>query len=146
MQPILVPVDDSDCSQRALDFAVELASSLGAGLVVCHVLELSRAAVMTGGQAQLIPESLELLRAQGKNIVDRAVARASAKVHATPAMPEGAPVEQIENLALELSPAFIVLGSHGRTGLDRLVMGSVAEGVVRAAPVPVMVFPCRHRA
>jgi nucleotide-binding universal stress UspA family protein len=43
-----------------------------------------------------------------------------------------------------LNANFIVLGSHGRTGLDRLVMGSVAEGVVRAAPVPVMVFPCRH--
>jgi nucleotide-binding universal stress UspA family protein len=145
MKPILVPVDGSDCSMRALDFAVELASSLAAEIVVCHVLDLSRAAAMSGGAAQLVEESMELLRTEGKEILDRAVARAGAKVRVSTRVPEGAPVEQIERLAAELPATFIVLGSHGRTGLDRLLMGSVAEGVVRAASVPAMVVPCRAR-
>jgi nucleotide-binding universal stress UspA family protein len=144
MKPILVPVDGSDCSMRALDFAVELASSLAAEIVVCHVLDLSRAAAMSGGAAQLVEESMELLRTEGKEILDRAVARAGTKVHVSTRVPEGAPVEQIERLAAELPATFIVLGSHGRTGLDRLLMGSVAEGVVRAASVPAMVVPCRR--
>lgn len=142
MKPILVPVDGSDCSMRALDFAVELASSLAAEIVVCHVLDLSRAAAMSGGAAQLAEESMELLRTEGKDIVDRALARAGAKVPVSARLPEGAPVEQIEQLAAELPADFIVLGSHGRSGLQRLLMGSVAEGVVRAASVPAMVVPC----
>ncbi len=144
MKAILVPVDGSDCSMHALDFAVELASSLGAEIVVCHVLDLSRAAAMSAGAAQLVEESMQLLRTEGKEIVDRAVARAGAKVPVSTRVPEGAPVEQIEQLAAELPANFIVLGSHGRTGLDRLLMGSVAEGVVRAASVPAMVVPCRR--
>jgi nucleotide-binding universal stress UspA family protein len=143
MKPILVPVDGSDCSMHALDFAVELASSLAAEIVVCHVLDLSRAAAMSGGAAQLVAESMEVLRTEGKDILDRAVARAGAKVHVSTRVPEGAPVEQIERLAAELPANFIVLGSHGRTGLDRLLMGSVAQGVVRAASVPAMVVPCK---
>jgi nucleotide-binding universal stress UspA family protein len=142
MKPILVPVDGSDCSMRALDFAVELASSLAAEIVVCHVLDLARAAAISAGAAQLAEESMELLRSQGKEIVERAVARASSKVQVSARVPEGAPVEQIEQLAAELPANFIVLGSHGHSGFERLLMGSVAEGVVRAATIPVMVVPC----
>ncbi|HEY1884205.1 MAG TPA: universal stress protein [Candidatus Cybelea sp.] len=142
MKPILVPVDGSDCSMHALDFAVELASSLGAEIVICHVLDLGRAAAMSAGAAQLVEESIEVLRAEGKEIIDRAVARAGSKVHVSARVPDGAPVEQIERLAAELPASFIVLGTHGRSGLERLLMGSVAEGVVRAASVPAMVVPC----
>ena len=90
----------------------------------------------------LVEESIQLLRAEGKEIVDRAVARAGAKVPVSARVPEGAPVEQIEQLAAELPANFIVLGTHGRSGLELLLMGSVAEGVVRAASVPAMVVPC----
>ncbi len=127
---------------HALDFAVELASSLAAEIVVCHVLDLGLAAAMSGGAAQLVEESIEVLRAEGKEIIDRAVARAGTNVHVSARVPEGAPVEQIERLAAELPANFIVLGTHGRSGLERLLMGSVAEGVVRAASVPAMVVPC----
>jgi nucleotide-binding universal stress UspA family protein len=143
MKPILVPVDGSDCSMRALDFAVELASAVAADIVVCHVLDLARAAAMSAGAAQLVEESMELLRTEGREIVERSAERARSKVHVTIRMPEGAPVDQIERLGVELPAYVIVLGSHGRSGFERLLMGSVAEGVVRAAPVPVMVVPCK---
>jgi nucleotide-binding universal stress UspA family protein len=145
VNPVLVPVDGSDCSQRALDAAVDFAAPLGTELVVCHVIDLSRAAVMSGGEPQLVAGCLEELRSEGTQILDDAVKCIGGRVKVSTRALEGAPVEEIERAAAETSPSFIVIGSHGRSGLSRLVMGSVAEGVVRAAPVPVMVVPCgRH--
>lgn len=142
MNPILVPVDGSECSLRALDLAAALGAKLGTSIVVCHVLDIGRAAAMSGGEPQLVAGCLEALKSEGKEIVDEAVKRVAAGIEVSSRTPEGAPVEEIERLAGELVPSFIAIGSHGRTGLDRLMMGSVAEGVVRHAPVPVMVVPC----
>lgn len=143
---ILVPVDGSDRSLRALDVARDFAASLVAGLVVCHVVDLSRAAVLSGGAAQLVPGCLEELQSEGSTILAGALERVGNRVSATSCIAEGAPVAEIERLAAEIRPSLIVIGSHGRTGLSRLVMGSVAEGVVRAAAVPVMVVPREKRA
>lgn len=144
MNQILVPLDGSDCSLRALDEAVDFALNLKTGLVLCHVVDVSRAAVMSGGEPQLIAGCLEEVQAEGKHVVRQAVARVAGRVAVTTRSVEGMPAEQIERLAAEIQPSFIVMGSHGRTGLKRLVMGSVTEGVVRASPVPVMVVPCAH--
>ena len=142
---ILVPVDGSEYSTHALDVATDLAATLDAELVVCHVVDLAKAATLSGGEAQLVPGCLEELESEGKAILDAALARAGSRVRVSSRVAEGVPVEEIERLAAELRPTFIVIGSHGRTGLTRLVMGSVAEGVVRAAPVPVMVVPSKHK-
>ncbi|MFY9718145.1 MAG: universal stress protein [Candidatus Cybelea sp.] len=136
---ILVPVDGSECATHALDVAAAFAASLDAPLVVAHVVDLTQAAVMSGGQPQLVPESIEVLRSEAKAIVDEAVSHVADRVATSSRTPEGAPVEEIERLAAELPASFIAIGSHGRGGLTRLLMGSVAEGVVRAGSVPVMV-------
>ncbi len=140
---ILVPTDGSECAARALETAITFARSLNAEIVVCHVVDVAQAAVMSGGEAPLVEGSLAILETDGAHILDAAVARAASEVRASSLTAEGRPVEEIERLAGELQPAFIVIGSHGRTGLERAVMGSVAEGVVRSAPVPVMVVPRR---
>lgn len=145
MNPILVPVDGSDCSSRALDFAAELAAKLGSPIVLCHVLDVGRAAAMSGGEPQLIAGCLDMLETEGKEIIDEAVARVTSGVAVSSRTPEGEPVEEIERLASELKPSFIAIGTHGRTGLSRLMMGSVAEGVVRKARFPVMVVPCTQK-
>lgn len=142
---ILVPTDGSECAAHALETAIEFAKLLGAELVLCHVVDISQAAVMSGGEAQLIEGSLEVLEADGARILGDALARASLDVHASTRSAQGEPIDEIERLAGELQPAFIVIGSHGRTGLGRALMGSVAEGVVRRAPVPVMVVPAKGR-
>jgi nucleotide-binding universal stress UspA family protein len=145
MNPILVPVDGSDCSRRALDVAVDFAGTLGAEIVVCHVADLSRAATMSGGEPQLVGGALEELQVEGAQILADAVKQIAGRVPASTRAGEGTPVEEIDRIASQIVPSFIVVGSHGRSGLRRLVMGSVAEGVVRAAPVPVMVVPCAHQ-
>lgn len=141
----MVPVDGSDHSLRALDVACDFAASLGAELVVGHVVDLARAATLSGGQAQLVPGCLEELQSEGRAILAAALDRVHGRVTASSRIGEGEPVDDIERLAAEIRPAFIVIGSHGRTGLSRAVMGSVAEGVVRGAPIPVMVVPSKRK-
>lgn len=145
MKPrILVPVDGSDYSIRALDIAIRLAGSLDAEIVVCHVVDLAKAATMSSGEAQLAAGALDILETEGQRIVDDAVERAVPSVATSSRIVQGEPIGEIDRLANELQPLFIVIGTHGRTGLSRLVMGSVAEGVVRRAPVPVMIVPPEH--
>jgi nucleotide-binding universal stress UspA family protein len=138
---LLVPVDGSECSLKALDAAIELATSLDAPVTVCHVVDLAKAGILSGGQPQLVPESIEILDAEGRRVLADATERAVSIVKLSSRCVEGMPVDEIERLAGELAPALIVMGSHGRTGLERVVLGSVAEGVVRRAPVPVMIVP-----
>ena len=138
---ILVPVDGSACSLEALDVAVGFAAALGSDVIVCHVVDLARAATLSGGEAQLVAGCLEELQAEARALVADAENRVAGRVPVSAQTAEGAPVAEIERLAAEIEPTFIVIGSHGRTGLSRLLMGSVAEGVVRSAPAPVMVIP-----
>ncbi|MGB8908440.1 MAG: universal stress protein [Candidatus Cybelea sp.] len=138
---ILVPIDGSSCSLEALDLAVGLAAQLDAEVIVCHVVDLARAATMSGGQAQLVAGCLEELEAEGMAIVAAAKNHALGRVSISAQTADGAPVAEIVRLAAAIEPAFIVIGSHGRSGFNRLVMGSVTEGLVRSAPVPVMVVP-----
>lgn len=138
---ILVPVDGSEDSLRALDLASGVASELHGEIIICHVIDLARAATMSGGQAQLVVGCLEELQREGTTILADAVNRLAHRVPVSTRTADGSPIAEIERLASEINPAFVVIGSHGRTGLNRLVMGSVAEGVVRSSPVPVMVVP-----
>jgi nucleotide-binding universal stress UspA family protein len=138
---ILVPVDGSEYSLRALDVAIDLAHRLDAGIVVCHVVDLSKAAALSAGEPQLVEGCLEMLESDGRHIVEAAVQRIGTTVPASSRVVEGAPVDEIQRLAVEFEPLFVVIGSHGRTGLNRLIVGSVAEGVVRGSVVPVMIVP-----
>ena len=140
---ILVPVDGSACSLQALEVAVDFAATVHADVVIGHVVSLAEVALLSGGEAQLLPGCLEEEEERGKAVLAEAIARAGNRVVVSSRTEEGEPVEQIERMAADIRPAFIVIGSHGRNGITRALMGSVAEGVMRAAPCPVMVVPAR---
>jgi nucleotide-binding universal stress UspA family protein len=144
MEKLLVPVDGSECSLHALDVAVQLAKSTNAEIVLCQVVDPGRAAGMTLGESQLIEGCFEALEAEGDAILEEATKRAGSGINVTSRKCEGAPIAQIVQLAAEVKPAFIVMGSHGRSGFNRLFNGSVAEGVARLAGVPVMIVPRQH--
>jgi nucleotide-binding universal stress UspA family protein len=142
----LVAVDGSECSLRALDTAVEFAVDLHAEIVICTIVNLADVALLSGSEPELLPGCLEQLETNAQAIVADALARVDGRVRTESRTAEGEPVEEIERIAAEIRPAFIVMGSHGRTGLSRALLGSVAEGVLRRAPTPVMVVPSKqHR-
>lgn len=141
-QRFLVPVDGSGYSLRALDVAAQLAKTMNAELVLCNVVDSGRAARLSLGDPGLVEGCYDALRADGAYYLDQALQRATlAKVDATTVLAYGDPSEEIEKLAAERGASMIVMGTHGRTGLLHLVMGSVAEGVMRHAGVPVVVVP-----
>lgn len=125
---ILHPTDFSECSEYAFRLACALARESNARLVVLHVPQAPPAT----GVAEAQPTRVELEQCLQQ------VRPADTAVPVEHRLAEGDPVTEILAQAKALPSDLIVLGSHGRTGIDRLLMGSVAEQVVRRAPCPVL--------
>ena len=136
---ILVPIDGSDCSQHALDVAAAFAREQQARLTICTVVDPAKAAAMAFGEASMAAACLDALEDEGKGLVQDAAGRVQAIWPADVAVLDGAPVDSIIEYAKEACIDLIAIGSHGRSGLPRLFLGSVAEGVIRNATAPVMV-------
>ena len=140
---ILIPVDFSDCARAALDAAVGLAEHHDATIDVIHVvpmpayLPLDRS--LFGEDAE--SHSVEVhIRSSAQADVDAFVKNLSAAAQArvTTHLEIGAPADAIVHAATERKHDLIVIGTHGRRGIARALLGSVAERVVRAAPGPVL--------
>ncbi|HVY25361.1 MAG TPA: universal stress protein [Polyangiaceae bacterium] len=134
---ILVATDFSSSSERALELAVKLATKFEAKLTLLHVWEVPVYPYM-----DFVLSSAELMR----NVEQAAEHRLSAALRelqeripaARSLLKMGVPWEQILATAKEEQVDVIVMGTHGRRGVEHFVLGSVAEKVVRLAPVPVL--------
>ncbi len=135
---ILCPVDFSKASQRAFETAVDLAARLGAELRVIHVYQLPASALPEG--VLETPADIEaVLEDRLTKQLDVFVKPGAARdVKITTGVCEGIPYVEIKEAADELGADMIVMGTHGRTGLAHLLLGSVAERVLRTANVPVL--------
>ena len=132
---IIFPTDFSHCGDAALNMATSLARDSGAKLLIVHVEEPPVA--YAGGEMYYgvpDPASEDLLR------MLKEVVPPDPKVQYEHRLINGDPSTAIANLAEEEGADMIVMGTHGRTGLTRLLMGSVAEAVVRRAPCPVLTY------
>jgi nucleotide-binding universal stress UspA family protein len=132
---ILYPTDFSENSRPALELACALARERGGRLVILHVVPSPL--TMLGGTCAVPPAPEELdLDAQKCQLA--AVQPVGVTIPVERRLMVGDPVEVILKTAEETGCGLIVLGTHGRTGLGRLLMGSVAEQVVRKAVCPVL--------
>lgn len=132
---IVFPTDFSTASDAALVHAATLAKQSGSRLLIVHVEEPPLA--YGGGELYYglpEPSSERIL----KMLED--VKPADPAVPFTHRLTMGDPAAEIVRIAGDENAEMIVLGTHGRTGITRLLMGSVAEGVVRRAPCPVLVY------
>ena len=139
---ILVPVDGSPPSDGALKLALALAKDQGATLTAVHVVETNRiVATMGTGSYGVDPTPvIKALRSAGESILSVAQERAQAEnVPATGELFEGDSVMLILDRCKSAGSELIVMGSHGRSGIARMLFGSVAEGVLRQSTVPVLV-------
>lgn len=136
---ILAPIDGSDCSLHALELAARFAAEQQALLSVCTVVDPAKAAAMAFGEASMAAACLDALDDEGKALLQDAAERVQAIWPAEIRVLDGAPVDTIAEYALESGADLIIIGSHGRSGLQRFFLGSVAEGVIRNAHAPVMV-------
>jgi nucleotide-binding universal stress UspA family protein len=135
---ILVATDFTETSGRALDWAIELAARLGASLTVMHAYEIP---VLGFPDGALIATADVAARVSG---AAQAALASTAEEHRGRGVPidailrEGAAWEEIEAVADSIDADIIVIGTHGRRGLTRALLGSVAEKVVRTARRPVL--------
>jgi universal stress protein A len=135
---ILVPVDFSPDSDRALAYAADLASALGAHLHLLHAYHLPPLAAAPYGSS--LPQSVwdelrDAARAELEERREKLVGRGlEAQAHLTTGMAS----EAIREAAAEVGADLIVMGTRGRTGLAHVLLGSVAERTLRTAPCPVL--------
>lgn len=134
---ILVPTDFSEHSTRALDYAVELAHKLDATIHVLNVMGLQFAEYPIAVTAAMIDDLMEINR---KTVADLVTARSGQASFAPPTFEVGDVRIAIEKSVRDLGIDLIVMGTHGRTGLKRLVLGSVAEAVTRSVVCPVLLI------
>jgi universal stress protein A len=138
---ILVPTDFSAPSDAALEYAKVLAGQFGASLHVLHVVDELCAMPPVASEAY-IAASPDLAARVFEDAKDRLSHRVTAiertRYRATSEIVTGATARSIVTYAGERRMDLIVMGTHGRSGLDHLLMGSVAERVIRHAPCPVM--------
>jgi len=139
---ILVPVDGSATSAKGLGEAIRLAKLTGARLALVNVVDEMSLALGVEAYASYSRDVLSALRDGAREILDNAQARAaSAGVGADTKAIEtfGARVaDLIVDEAVAAKADLIVIGTHGRRGIGRLLLGSDAEQILRLAPIPVL--------
>ena len=139
LRSILVPVDFSDCSKKALQYAIPFAREFGAGITLLHVVRLDYAAGPEfGGMDFPLLESDCKKRAQAQ-LTALAEEGLRKQVPTATEVRVGNEAMEIVQAARRLESDLIIISTHGRTGLKHVFMGSVAENVVRLAPCPVLV-------
>lgn len=133
-QRILVPVDGTSASEKAIPYALGLAQALNAGVVVCHVITTPVAANSSGDgrpAAQYVTEIAQRFRAGG--------------VEAKTQVRRGSPSMEINKSAVDWDVDAIVMATRSRRRLEQLMLGSVAEAVVRDSRLPVLLVSSRRQ-
>ncbi len=134
---ILVPHDFSETAEHALGYAVELAQKLGARITVVHVCELPSYGYPDG--VALTAEITSNIRAAASGALEATAARARRPgLEVQTLLRDGVAWSEIDASAQKVRADLIVIGTHGRHGLARALLGSVAEKIVRTSPCPVL--------
>src|SRR5262245_48940267 len=137
---ILVPTDFSKHSQNAIRYAAAFAEKFGAELHLLHVVQdLSVFVPDAINVTPLVTPPVEQLLASVRTALDRLIKDQSLqRFNVRTVAVEGAPFYEIIRYSKEQDIDLIIMGTHGHTGLVHVLMGSVAEKVVRKAPCPVL--------
>jgi universal stress protein A len=153
IQRILVPVDYSDHSKHALEYAAGLASRFGAKIDVVHVWDRPSYVpdTLIVPKGETMPRSLtDLIREGAEREMDEFLASATLPKDVAVAhhLESGEPASTLIKRFGEHPCDLLVVGTHGRSGVRHLLLGSVAEKLVRLSPVPVLTVPLfgQHRA
>ncbi len=140
IEKILIPTDFSDCAQHALMYALSLATEYKAQLIVLHVVpQLSLPPEMEASAGALYDEMEKRAKEKITKLIPK---RFLEKIKVQNVIVRGVPFLEIIKEARRRGVDLITIATHGRTGLQHAVFGSVAENVARKAPCPVLIV--RH--
>jgi nucleotide-binding universal stress UspA family protein len=142
IRSILLPTDFSECAGYALSYATSLARDAGAKIICVHVVEPVVPAVGYTGMSEPLPLagiSEQLEESAERELPKIAGCEECSGIEVEETIVHGEAASEIVRVARERGVDLIVISSHGRTGLGRILFGSTAESVVRHAPCPVLV-------
>jgi nucleotide-binding universal stress UspA family protein len=142
IRKLLVPTDFSPPSEAALGYAVGLARDLGATITILHVYQLPNYVFPDGTVLLARAETTAQIAERTDAALERSRRSVGEAVAVATQTAEGPPAEEIVRAAEAGGYDLIVMGTHGRTGLPHLLLGSVAERVVRTATRPVLTIRC----
>jgi nucleotide-binding universal stress UspA family protein len=136
-ETVLFPTDGSEAATEAASHAIDLADKHDANMHILYVVDHERVSQMA---PKLGSDHIKgTLQEEGERITDEVADTANAEgIDTVVSIREGAPGETITNYATDVDADTIVMGTNGRTGMDRLLMGSVAERVIQSTELPVM--------
>ncbi|HEY4059107.1 MAG TPA: universal stress protein [Kofleriaceae bacterium] len=135
---ILAPTDLSERAEAAVDYACELASQLGAKVHLLHVLAVPVVGVPEIGMA-MTSTMIDTMLVENQTALDQLARTKANKCEIGGAVLRTGDARDVINAtAKEIGADLIVVGTHGRTGVSRVLLGSVAESIVRTAPCPVL--------
>ncbi len=137
LKKILCPVDHSDCSKEALKYAVSFAMKDNSKLYLMHVIDIRAFDESIDTMTPQIPDG-ETLKQLKTKLLDCIPEEIRDDMDVEAIVVQGVPFVEIISTAKENDIDMIVIGSHGRTGITHMMMGSVSEKVVRKAPCPVL--------
>lgn len=135
---IVCPTDFSPTAGRAVEYAVDLARTFGAELLLLHVIPDMNYPLRSFGMASALPHLREELHKRATDALLEAKAKAGPNVSVRTLLADGDAHTQIVECARQNSADLIVIGTHGHTGLKHALLGSTAERVVRTADCAVM--------
>jgi universal stress protein A len=139
VQHVLVPIDFSATADQALAYAIALAQQLQARLTLLHVFDLTP--LTMGDAATGVPvTAVHELEIEVQQLLQESLERVQrAGLQGESLLVQGTPTQTIIDTAGEQGVDLIIMGTHGRTGLAHVFLGSVAEHIVRQGPCPVLV-------
>ncbi|MBE9585430.1 universal stress protein [Mucilaginibacter sp. JRF] len=151
IKKVIIGIDDSKYAEHAAKYGFDMARQFSAAVGVVNIIEpvvtpLDTSDNMLGVPLTNVggPEEIDLISAQSDNsekLIRRTVNEMAADLQVTYFSEYGSTADGILQCAKEFHADLIVIGTHKRSGLDRFLMGDVAEGVMRRATVPVLVVP-----
>jgi nucleotide-binding universal stress UspA family protein len=138
LRRILVPTDFTETSDRALDWAMGIAARVGASVTVMHSYEIPIVG-FPDGAIVATPEIASRIADASRAALESSVAQRSGRgVPLDTVLREGVAWEEINAVADAIDADLVVIGTHGRRGLARALLGSVAENVIRTAHRPIV--------
>jgi nucleotide-binding universal stress UspA family protein len=137
---ILIAVDGSKCSMNAAKKGVDLASQLSASVILLYVIDIAGLLGYSAISATIDPDLLKTFHDEAEKVVKEIATKNPSDMVSTLTI-EGDPQQQIVNVAKDKKADIIIMGTHGRTGLKHMIMGSVAEDVIKHSEIPVLIIP-----
>ena len=143
---ILIAVEDSPYSDLAIKYGLMLAKKMGSKIAMVHADEIPvgtpySADPMMSETPLMIPEMMNIQEEASKNLFKRISEEYGDAIKFTKFIRVGRAQDEILAAAEEFHADLIILGTHGRTGLDHFISGSVSESVARKAKCPVLIIP-----